>query len=446
MPVSTRPHVASLPPLGRAASHVSTGSTDSTHGHHSRHATTSDTASRTGGGSSLAPPPSLTDVHAQRVVAVLTEAMAKVEILMNVPPVMDRRATNMLGKELAHEIDGYNRLRHAVDGSSDIASEHLRADLHSAVRNVCRAPLHSADARQELALYNAHDTNQAGGGNGRGRPSSGAASSHHLGAAVAKMEALKQLLASAKLLTVEKLTRSAQDEENKMLELQRVIEREKKIREEVDVVRTQLEKAKKERLAEINVKNDAIRKLKDELKDIKQTAEDVARKLEMRTKNKEETDHAHFSEREATLLAETKALQAFLAATVAAHREEELNLRKRRFKVESEVDAWISKYDQDMEEKQAELDDLSAIYAEEKAQLDDLQARHDELNREYQRILEERKWQEEVRAKLEAERAKRAKCATMIQALWRGHVARKLLKEQKEKKKKGGKGGRKKKK
>ena len=52
-------------------------------------------------------------------------------------------------------------------------------------------------------------------------------------------------------------------------------------------------------------------------------------------------------------------LTATLADLSLKNREEEALYRKKKFKIESEVDNWIAKYDQEMEEKQAEIDDIS---------------------------------------------------------------------------------------
>jgi hypothetical protein len=41
------------------------------------------------------------------------------------------------------------------------------------------------------------------------------------------------------------------------------------------------------------------------------------------------------------------------------NREEESAARKKKFKIEGEVENWILKYDQDLEEKQAEIDDIT---------------------------------------------------------------------------------------
>ncbi|KAJ1499817.1 hypothetical protein HMI54_010820 [Coelomomyces lativittatus] len=99
-----------------------------------------------------------------------------------------------------------------------------------------------------------------------------------------------------------------------------------------------------------------------------------------------------------------------------------------------------------MFEKQTEIDDLISIYNEEKQQLNDLQVKYERLQKEYEKILNDRKSAELMQQKLDSDRIKKNKAATKIQAIWRGYLVRKQLKEQKEKKKKGGKSAKKKKK
>jgi len=53
------------------------------------------------------------------------------------------------------------------------------------------------------------------------------------------------------------------------------------------------------------------------------------------------------------------------------HREDELILRKRKYKIESEVENWIHKYDAEMEEKQTELDEITVILSQ-RFELDNL--------------------------------------------------------------------------
>jgi hypothetical protein len=53
--------------------------------------------------------PILTDVHAQRIIAVFNELISKLEILLYIPQVIDRRAINMLGRDVVTEIEVRNQ-------------------------------------------------------------------------------------------------------------------------------------------------------------------------------------------------------------------------------------------------------------------------------------------------------------------------------------------------
>ena len=103
-------------------------------------------------------------------------------------------------------------------------------------------------------------------------------------------------------------------------------------------------------------------------------------------------------------MTEITGLRARLEQDIIANREEEALGRKKKFKVESEVENWIHKYDQDLEEKQAEIDEITVIYnqeilliaqkvlfLEEKAHLDELQSQYSELQKEYESILQHQK-------------------------------------------------------
>ena len=101
------------------------------------------------------------------------------------------------------------------------------------------------------------------------------------------------------------------------------------------------------------------------------------------------------------------------------------------------MENWLSKYDQDMEEKDKEITALKTIYDEEKKELTRLEDYFNKLMLEREaQLAEERKKAEEL-ARVQAQQATLNKAATMLQKMWRGRVARREL----EKKKKGGKGG-----
>jgi chromosome segregation ATPase len=104
-------------------------------------------------------------------------------------------------------------------------------------------------------------------------------------------------LQEIKMLIYERLRTTVEEENQNQDQLSLIIAKEQKTSGEVKLLKVELEKAKKERQGEINKKNEIIRKLKDELKDIKTQAEEVTRKLETRSKMKEEQDLKSSKER-----------------------------------------------------------------------------------------------------------------------------------------------------
>jgi hypothetical protein len=142
---------------------------------------------------------------------------------------------------------------------------------------------------------------------------------------------------------------------------------------EVKFIKDELDKARTYRTDEIEKKNETIRRLKgllmiaqpcsprlpDELREIKAAADDHNKRLEVRSKQKEDSDAYQFEQKETALRLETDNLRKQLAELRVKNREEEMAMRKRKAKIENESEAWISKVDQDMGEKQGEIDEIS---------------------------------------------------------------------------------------
>ena len=83
--------------------------------------------------------------------------------------------------------------------------------------------------------------------------------------------------------------------------------------------------------------------------------------MSFRSKQKEDSELQVFQDRENSLKSEISSLATTLSELELQNREKESLYRRRKFKIESEVENWISKYDQDMEEKQAEIDDITVF-------------------------------------------------------------------------------------
>ncbi|MGH0183818.1 UNVERIFIED_CONTAM: hypothetical protein FKN15_012675 [Acipenser sinensis] len=118
----------------------------------------------------------------------------------------------------------------------------------------------------------------------------------------------------------------------------------------------------------------------------------------------------------------------------------QLSALGRKYKVETEIENWIQKYDADMGEKQVELEQLHAVYTEEQGELKELEEHFAVLDQEYSQIMEERHLAREKKEQEERELVLMIRAATRIQALWKGYKVRKMMKSKKGKKGKGKKG------
>nr|KAJ3422260.1 hypothetical protein HK105_000469 [Polyrhizophydium stewartii] len=411
-----------LPPIGRTGSH--------------NNLVAADLAGGGGGGGGAATQPAggagllgedtsysskLTNVEAQRIMAVLQELQRKVYLIGLLPDVMDRRVSTVFGGETFNIIKDYRLLEQRYKSLIDT---HDRSEAHLAeIREAAKT------IRTSTRSLTRHFIQNSG--------------------ALAKLRYLKStkspvvaqfehLLQEIKMLVYGRLKTTVEEEKAKQDQLAIIIAKEQKTSNEVKALKEELEKAKKERMGEINKRNEVIRRLKDELREIKHQAEEATKKLESRSKQKEEADLQNFHEKEDILHKDIISLEKQLETDTANNREEEALLRKKKFKIESEVENWIHKYDQDMEEKQAEIDDITAIFMEEKAHLDELQARYADLQKEYEKIIEDKRIAEEQKKEKERELQRATEAAVKIQAVFRGFlvrrdIARKKPSEQNEK-------------
>ncbi|KAI8911719.1 hypothetical protein EDD86DRAFT_203094 [Gorgonomyces haynaldii] len=349
----------------------------------------------------------LTNIEAQRIMAVIQEIQKKVHMMNMLNDAAEKRTNSILSAETSALVREHlqleSRFKQATEQKTETAE--LVKQLKQSTRTLTRHFLQNPSALSKLKYLKSTQT-----------------------PVIAYFE---HRLQECKTLIFEKLKTTVEEEVAKQEHLAMIIAKEQKTTSEVNALKEELEKAKKERMGEINKKNEIIRKLKDELRDIKHQAEDATKKLENRSKVKEEAELELFRQKETDLSTEIDQLKKKLEETVLFNREEEANARKKKFKIESEVENWIHKYDQDMEEKQAEIDDLTVIYNEEKSHLDELQSRFQDLQKEYDAVLEERKKAEQIKKEKQMLIEKRNQAATKIQALWRGYKTRKDLKKAK---------------
>merc|ERR1711937_307570 len=161
-----------------------------------------------------------------------------------------------------------------------------------------------------------------------------------------------------------------------------------------------------------------------------QYAQESSKRVTSEVEKQRQSDVRNSDQRQAKLVTQITPLRAELAKLVGEHREIELNLRSKKFRMETEVENWLTKYDDFMGGQQDNI---------EKVQSDDLRERFAVLKVDYEEIMAEReriRLEEEARKK---EFEERTYNATVIQAFFRSYKVRKNMKN-KGKKGKGKKG------
>lgn len=237
-------------------------------------------------------------------------------------------------------------------------------------------------------------------------------------------------------ILLNKLLTTPEEEKERMEYLQEISKRERNNAAIIEKLETELKAAQDDKDEEIRKKNDVIRGLNADLRQIQKFSEDHIRRVNAEADKQKAADKKNSEGRKQRLQQEVTQLQTQQQNLVSEHRENEQELRKKKFKIETEVENWIQRYDQDMGERQDEYEEIDTVYTEEKKQLHELEERFKTLEAEYQQIMEERRQARERREAAERELALMVKASTTIQAFWRSFKVRKALKARK---KKGGK-------
>ncbi|CAI2726193.1 unnamed protein product [Schistosoma spindalis] len=174
-----------------------------------------------------------------------------------------------------------------------------------------------------------------------------------------------------------------------------------------------------------------VSKLKNEIDNLekylterkKQINTEEAKKITEITKQNDENEN--------NLSKEMKSQEILLEKLIETNRSEEETIRATIYKMESDIESKISKYDQEMTVLQDEYDALEAEYIEEKSNYDELNERFQIINEEYQKIMEERRLEDERRQREEEQRRQMEQAVITIQAFWRSYKTRKLARGRK---------------
>lgn len=179
--------------------------------------------------------------------------------------------------------------------------------------------------------------------------------------------------------------------------------------------------------------NFVIQELKNHLHQVFKFSENSLLRTKQEAEKQQKVDYRASQARQAKTQQDILALRAQYHNLVMENREAEQALRKKKYKVETEIENWIQKYDMEMNEKQEEYEDLETIHKEEKLQLEELKERHAVLVEEFSQIRAESEINSKKRVEAEREMVRMVRAATLIQAMWKGYLVRSMLRSRKKK-------------
>ncbi|NXP22184.1 DRC10 protein, partial [Scytalopus superciliaris] len=354
----------------------------------------------------------------ERILTVLDETITKLEMTRLIPRIVGslERFVRMLGPEIATSLlELSSEMQHLLaspkeEGAKRATEQRLKCCLRYILRLFLANPLLCQGLKYEVQV--------------RTSPA----------------DVFIKAFVELRDFTLEKILTSPADEEEKLQFMEEVSLRVEQNTEAIAALRAELAAAIQTQKEEIDKKDKIIEDLKVTMeyqaKDCK--AEIQQMNQEWQKQQKEEVKASR--DRCARLQEDIQQLRAQFSALVQEHRASELVLRKRKCRVEVEIENWIQKYDTDMAQKQAMYDKIQAVYTEEKAQLAQLMEKHALLLQEYSQIEEERRMLKQKEEEELQEQAKRNHAATCIQAFWKGYLARVVFKAKMKNAKRKGKG------
>ncbi|XP_030743284.1 dynein regulatory complex protein 10 [Echinops telfairi] len=187
----------------------------------------------------------------------------------------------------------------------------------------------------------------------------------------------------------------------------------------------------------VEKENFVIQELKKHLHQVLKFSENSLLRTKLEAEKQQKADFRASQARLAKIQQEILTLRTQYHNLVTENREQEQALRKKKYKVETEIENWIQKYDAEMSEKQTELEELDGIHTEEQQQVQELRQKHDVLVEEFNQIRTEREVTSRKRMEAEEQMVLMVRAATLIQAVWKGYLVRSMLKSKKKKRGKG---------
>ena len=241
------------------------------------------------------------------------------------------------------------------------------------------------------------------------------------------------------------LTTTVEEEKARNDMIKEVVQKEKEVSAAVKKLQSDLANEKQLHVMEVEERNEIIAKLKEELVAVRTKSTIETKYLHKVARARGQSLNRAYNASTAELEQKIWHAKKQLEIEQRAHHELQDFLKKKQGVLSQEIQKWMAKYDEDMEEMEKTLEGLKESRAADLIRLNDY------TEKESKELEEKQRREAEIAAKKEADRRKRAEdeknlwAATRVQSLWRGYLQRKAAAGGGKKGKKGkGKGKKKK--
>ena len=236
------------------------------------------------------------------------------------------------------------------------------------------------------------------------------------------------------------LTTTVDEEKARNDMIKEVVQKEKEVSAAVKKLQADLANEKLLHAQEVEERNEIIAKLKEELVAVRTKSSIETKYLHKVARARGQSLNRAYGSKTSDLEQQIWHVKKELEIEVRANGETEEFLRKKQTQLTAEIQQWMQKYDEDIEEQEKILEQLKESRAADLIKLNDY------TERESKELEEKARRDEAARMKAEADRLRRLEeeknlwAATRVQALWRGYLQRKAAAGGGKKGKKGKKG------
>eukprot|EP00794_Sanderia_malayensis_P007306 gene7306-8122_t len=224
-----------------------------------------------------------------------------------------------------------------------------------------------------------------------------------------------------------KLLTTPEEKQQKYIYVSEVLVRSRKSHDRIVSMEKQLQEMLDEKNKEIAQQNLQINLQRDDLENKLKEAEKDHGNIILGTQLRMQADNKKLNKFTNEKMQEIVPLRQQLDMDRKKHYSDERALRKKRYKLVTELHNWITKYDEELERKQEEIDDLKEEAVVNEAHLKELEPRMAQLKIKYDEVVKERETKEEQKRIKLLEIAKKIQASVVIQRAWKRYVFNQML-------------------